>query len=69
MKKPEIRKFVRLSWVREQAKQEFVEIRSNPNIDSTFFTDMELEHYIWVLIRRHEADWLVIDDLGNERVI
>lgn len=68
MNKPNIKKVVRLSWIREQARQEFEEMRHNPELDPAFFTDEELEHYLGVLIRSHAEDWLVIDD-RDERTV
>ncbi len=69
MTKPAIKKVVRLSWLREHAKQEFDEMRGNPDFDPTFFSEAELEHYIRVLIRSYEDDWLIIDDIEDERTI
>lgn len=37
-------------------------MRNHPDLDETFFTDKELEHYVGVIIRSHLDDWLVIDD-------
>lgn len=65
MENPDIKKVVRLSWLREQAAQEFEVLKRVPNLDSSFFSAEELEHYIGVLIRSNEEDWLVIDDTDD----
>lgn len=66
MIKPEIKKIVRLSWVKERAAKDFEEMKRDPQLDPMFFNDQELEHYIGVLIRTHADEWMVIDDLGDE---
>lgn len=67
MRKPEIKKVVRLSWVRERAAEEFEDMKRDPQLDPMFFDNQELEHYIGVIIRSHAEDWMVIDDLRDER--
>lgn len=66
MIKPEIKKIVRLSWIWEWATKKFEELRCSPNLDPSFFTADELEHYIGVLIRSHADDWMVINDIEDE---
>lgn len=66
MKKTEIKKVVRLSWIREWAAKEFEGLRCSPNLDSSFFTAEEMEHYIGVLIKSHANEWMVIDDIRDE---
>lgn len=60
--KPEVKRIVKLSWIYESAREEFEIMRNHPDLDETFFTDKELEHYVGVIIRSHLDDWLVIDD-------
>ena len=67
MSKPEIRKIVRLSWIREQAAEEFERMKCNPYLDPAFFTAEEMEHYIGVLIKSHFNEWRVINDIDDER--
>lgn len=67
MKKPEIKKVVRLSWIREQAAKEFEELRNVPDLDPSFFTAEEMEHYIGTLIRSHADEWMVVNDIEDER--
>lgn len=62
MERPSIKKIVCLSWIRQLAKAEFEALKSNSELDTEFFNGDELEHYIDVLLKNHEADWLVIDD-------
>lgn len=69
MEKPGIRKIVCLSWIREQATDEFEALRQDPCLDPEFFTDEELEHYIKVIIMSHADDWMVINDIENERAM
>ena len=67
MKKTRIKKVVRLSWIREQAAKEFEELKCVPDLDPSFFTAEELEHYIGALIRCHAKDWMVVNDIEDER--
>lgn len=67
MDKPSIKRVVRLSWIRAQAKDEFEQLKKEPELDPTFFTDDELEHYVNFLLRVHADEWIVINDLNNER--
>lgn len=69
MRKPKIKKVVRLSWIREKAAEEFEELKRTPDLDSSFFTADEMEHYIEVLIKCHAEDWMVINDLQDERAV
>lgn len=67
MKKPEIKKVVRLSWIREQAAKEFEELKRIPDLDPSFFTTEEMEYYIGTLIRSHADEWMVVNDIEDER--
>lgn len=69
MDKPSIKRVVRLSWIREQAKEEFELLKKEPELDSSFFTDGELEHYVNFLLRVHADEWLIIDDINDEGTI
>lgn len=69
MIKPQIKKVVRLSWIREQAAKEFEKLKRVTNLDPSFFTAEEMEHYIKVLIMSHADDWMVINDIENEGAI
>ncbi len=66
MEKPSIKRLVRLSWVRAQAKEEFERLKKEPELDSAFFTDEELENYVNFLLRVHTDEWIVINDKNNE---
>lgn len=67
MRKPELKKVVRLSWVRERAAEEFEELKHVPDLDPSFFTMEVMEHYIEVLIKCHADEWMVINDIEDER--
>lgn len=69
MGEPAIRKIVCMSWIRKQAADEFEALRQDPRLDPEFFTDEELEHYIKVKIMSHADEWMVINDIANERVM
>ena len=69
MDKPSIKRVVRLSWVRAQAKEEFERLKKEPELDSAFFTDEELESYVNFLLRVHTDEWIVINDKNNEGII
>lgn len=69
MEKPSIKRVVHLSWVRAQAKEEFERLKKEPELDSAFFTDEELEHYVNFLLRVHTDKWIVINDKNNEGII
>lgn len=64
-----IKKIVRLSWIKDQARSEFEIMKKHPELDADFFTEEELEHYVDVMIRSHEDEWIVINDLGDEGII
>ena len=69
MDKPSIKRVGRLSWVRAQAKEEFERLKKEPELDSAFFTDDELENYVNFLLRVHTDEWIVINDKNNEGII
>lgn len=65
MEKPNIKRVTGLSWIRKQAKEDFEMLKKEPELDPSFFTDDELEHYVDFLLRVHADEWLVIDDTNN----
>lgn len=67
MDKPMLKRVVRLSWIWAQAKEELEQLRREPDLDPDFFTDDEFEDYIDFLIRVHADEWLIIDDVNDER--
>lgn len=69
MDKPMLKRVVRLSWIWAQAKEEFKRLKEEPELDPTFFTDDELDHYVNFLLRVHADEWLIIDDIYNDGTI
>lgn len=57
-----VKKIVSLSWVKQQAQDEFEQLKTLPDLDPEFFTNEELEHYVRVLIARHKGDWIVVEN-------
>ncbi len=62
---PKIQKVMRLSQVYKMAREEFENMKNEPTLDSKFFTDNELKHYVNFLLREHKEEWLVINDLSD----
>lgn len=69
MESPIIKRVVCLSWIREQAREEFEMLKKEPELDPTFFTEDELELYVNFLLRVHADVWLVLDDEKHEGII
>lgn len=69
MEKTEIKKVVKLSWIYDSARAEFEMMKQMPDLDASFFTEDELEHYVGVIIKSHLDDWLVVNDIDNERTV
>ena len=62
-----IKKVVRLSWVIQAARAEFEAMKECPELDADFFSEDELKHYVGILIKQHSEDWIVINDIEDER--
>ncbi len=62
---PTIQRIVTLSSIVNEARKEFDEMRQCPDLDPTFFTEDELWHYVRFIIRTHQNEWRVINDLNR----
>lgn len=70
MMKPTVKRIVKLSWIMGSAREEFEKMKKHPDLDADFFNENELAHYVGVIIKSHEDDWLIIDDRNeDERIV
>lgn len=63
------RKIIRMSWIKQQAKQQIESLIENPDIDNEFMKEEDITEYVKFLINAHKGDWIVYNDLEDERII